>query len=79
MTSPCSSYSIINFSQDKDDILPSLVAYFGVGVIFDPVDWIDPNHPGQTMLLSLGIWHGQPCILLDVITSSPGELIWGNN
>jgi hypothetical protein len=37
-----------------------------MGAIFDPIDWIDPNHPGQTMLLSFGFWHEQPCILLNV-------------
>jgi hypothetical protein len=50
MGSPCSSHSSLDSLQDKDDILPYLVAYFGVGVIFDPGDWIDPNNPGQTML-----------------------------
>jgi hypothetical protein len=37
-----------------------------VGAIFDPVDWPDPLNPRQTTLLSLGFWHGQSCILLDV-------------
>jgi hypothetical protein len=42
------------------------VAYFGVGAIFNPVDWIDPNNPGQTRLLSLRFWHGQPWMSVDV-------------
>jgi hypothetical protein len=46
--------------------VPYLVAYFGMGAIFDPIDWIDPNNPEQTMLLSLRFWHGQPWILLNV-------------
>jgi hypothetical protein len=49
-----------------NDLLPYLVTYFGVIAIFDPVDWIDPNHSGQTTQLSSGFWHGQPYILLNV-------------
>jgi hypothetical protein len=66
ITSPCRTYTIINTPQSRDIILPHLVAYFGWGATFDPIDWKDPNNPTQTMLLSLGFGHGQPSILLDV-------------
>jgi hypothetical protein len=61
-----SSYSIIKCTDDKDNILPYLMAYFGVGAIFDPADWTDPNNSGQTMVLLRRFRHGPPCISLDV-------------
>jgi len=66
LTSRCSTYAIVDTTQSKDVMLTHMVAYFGEGAVFDPVDWGDPRNPTQTMLLSLGFWHGQPAILLDV-------------
>jgi hypothetical protein len=81
VTSRCLRYTILNTPQSKDAMLVHLVAYFGEGAIFDPADWKDPNARGQTMLLSLGFWHGQPAILLDVNdypgTSNIGQQLLG--
>jgi hypothetical protein len=66
ITSPCIIYSIVKCTNNKDNHLPYLAAHFDVGSLFDPVDWTDPNNPGQTMLLSLGFWHRQGRMVLDV-------------
>jgi hypothetical protein len=44
----------MNCTNDQDSILLYRVAYFGVGVVFDPADWPDTRNSGQSMLLSLG-------------------------
>jgi hypothetical protein len=73
ITLPCNSHSRLNCANDKDSILPFLAAHLDVGTIFDLADWTDPNQAGQSLLLSLGFWHGQPCIILG-IDGSPAQL-----